>query len=268
MDIAKIRNVAFVGHGGVGKTSLVEAILFACGASTRLGKRGRRDHHHRLRPRRDQAQDLAEHRGRPSAIQGSPAQPDRHPRVRRLRRRRARRPAGGRGGGGGGGRGGRRAGADREGLEVRQRVRSAARDRHQPARPRAGRLLPHARVPAEAAEGPARADACPDRRARRLHGRGGPDRDEGPRAAPTARSRRPRSRPSSTDARQDLSREAGGGRRRDRRRSPREVSRGGLDRRGRDARRAAHGRSRRARSCPCCAAAATARHRRARRCST
>ena len=38
MDIAKIRNVTFVGHGGVGKTSLVEAILFACGASTRLGR--------------------------------------------------------------------------------------------------------------------------------------------------------------------------------------------------------------------------------------
>jgi elongation factor G len=38
MDIAKIRNVAFVGHGGVGKTSLVEAILFACGASSRLGR--------------------------------------------------------------------------------------------------------------------------------------------------------------------------------------------------------------------------------------
>jgi len=38
MDIAKIRNVAFVGHGGVGKTSLVEAILFACGATSRLGK--------------------------------------------------------------------------------------------------------------------------------------------------------------------------------------------------------------------------------------
>ncbi len=37
-DIARIRNVGFVGHGGVGKTSLVEAILFACGATTRLGK--------------------------------------------------------------------------------------------------------------------------------------------------------------------------------------------------------------------------------------
>ena len=38
LDIAKIRNVAFVGHGGVGKTSLVEAILFAAGAVTRLGR--------------------------------------------------------------------------------------------------------------------------------------------------------------------------------------------------------------------------------------
>jgi len=38
LDITKIRNVAFVGHGGVGKTSLVEAILFAAGALNRLGR--------------------------------------------------------------------------------------------------------------------------------------------------------------------------------------------------------------------------------------
>jgi len=37
-DISKIRNVGFAGHGGVGKTSLVEAILFATGATNRLGK--------------------------------------------------------------------------------------------------------------------------------------------------------------------------------------------------------------------------------------
>ncbi|HYB43013.1 MAG TPA: elongation factor G, partial [Candidatus Methylomirabilis sp.] len=38
LDIAKIRNIGVVGHGGVGKTSLVEAILAAAGATTRIGR--------------------------------------------------------------------------------------------------------------------------------------------------------------------------------------------------------------------------------------
>ena len=38
IEITKIRNVGFVGHGGVGKTSLVEAMLFASGAVSRLGR--------------------------------------------------------------------------------------------------------------------------------------------------------------------------------------------------------------------------------------
>jgi elongation factor G len=38
IDVSRIRNVGFVGHGGVGKTSLVEAILFRTGATTRLGR--------------------------------------------------------------------------------------------------------------------------------------------------------------------------------------------------------------------------------------
>jgi len=38
IDCARIRNVGFVGHGGVGKTSLVEALLFSVGAVTRLGR--------------------------------------------------------------------------------------------------------------------------------------------------------------------------------------------------------------------------------------
>ncbi len=38
LDIAKIRNIGMVGHGGVGKTSLVEGMLFAAGAVNRLGR--------------------------------------------------------------------------------------------------------------------------------------------------------------------------------------------------------------------------------------
>ena len=37
-DVAQIRNVAIVGHGQEGKTSLTEAILFNTGVLTRLGR--------------------------------------------------------------------------------------------------------------------------------------------------------------------------------------------------------------------------------------
>src|SRR5207247_1655080 len=36
IEIGKIRNVGVVGHGGVGKTSLVEALLFTAGAAVQV----------------------------------------------------------------------------------------------------------------------------------------------------------------------------------------------------------------------------------------
>ncbi|MGH7265564.1 MAG: elongation factor G [Candidatus Rokuibacteriota bacterium] len=38
IETSRIRNIGFVGHGGVGKTSLVEAILSRTGMTTRLGR--------------------------------------------------------------------------------------------------------------------------------------------------------------------------------------------------------------------------------------
>ena len=36
-ETQKIRNIALLGHGGVGKTTLCEAMLYAAGKSSRLG---------------------------------------------------------------------------------------------------------------------------------------------------------------------------------------------------------------------------------------
>ena len=37
-EVAKLRNVAIIGQGGTGKTTVADALLFAAGATTRLGR--------------------------------------------------------------------------------------------------------------------------------------------------------------------------------------------------------------------------------------
>ena len=37
-EVARLRNVAIVGQGGTGKTSVADALLFAAGAATRIGR--------------------------------------------------------------------------------------------------------------------------------------------------------------------------------------------------------------------------------------
>ena len=122
-ETANIRNVAVVGHGGCGKTTLVSAILFDTGRGQPPRPRGGRVHRHRLRPRRDRAQDQPPDRPGLGRVAQDQDQLPRRPRLRELPLRGALRAAGGGRGAGGGGRRGRGRGADREGLGLRRGVR-------------------------------------------------------------------------------------------------------------------------------------------------
>ena len=56
-----IHNVALISHGGAGKTSLAEALLYLSGGANRLGPRGRGHDDLGPRPRRDQAPHVRLH---------------------------------------------------------------------------------------------------------------------------------------------------------------------------------------------------------------
>ena len=192
-DIAKIRNVAIVGHGGVGKTSLVESILLAAGATTRLGKVDDGTTATDFDPDEikrkislNTAVAFCDYKGHRLNLIDTPGYGDFVADARA---------------------GLRVASAAVvvvdavAGVQVQtEKVWKFANeyglprvDRHQPPRPRAGRLQPHPRVAAEAPQGPPRAVPGADRQRGRLHRRRRPDRDEGPHHHGRQGRRRPRS---------------------------------------------------------------------------
>jgi hypothetical protein len=77
----RIRNVVVVGHGGSGKTTLIDACCHASGASKRHGSadRGHRAHH--VHPRRGRARHLHERVGGLRHLAGRQDQLHRHPRL-------------------------------------------------------------------------------------------------------------------------------------------------------------------------------------------
>ena len=92
----RIRNVALISHGGAGKTSLAEAMLFDAGAISRLGTVEAGTDDPRLGSRRAQAQPEHQPVDRLARARRRPHHPRRHARLRRLPGRCGRGPCRGR----------------------------------------------------------------------------------------------------------------------------------------------------------------------------
>ena len=103
-DAPSIRNVAVVGHGGCGKTSLVSAMLFDMGAVNRLGRVDDGTTVTDFDPDEIERKISLQTRARLRRVEEDQAQPARRPRLRELPVRGPGRPARGRRRAGGGGR--------------------------------------------------------------------------------------------------------------------------------------------------------------------
>ena len=180
-DAPNIRNLAIVGHGGCGKTTLVlRAPVRRLGREPARPRR-RRHHRHRLRPGRDRAKDQPAGRTRLRRVEEGQDQPDRLARLRELPLGGALGPARGRVRAGGGRRGRRHRGADREGLGLRERGRPRAARRGEPHGPRQRLVRAHARGHPEGVRARGGAARGADRRGQGVQGRRRPGVGQGPR---------------------------------------------------------------------------------------
>ena len=161
---ANIRNVALVGHGGAGKTSLAEALLLAAGATPRLGKVEDGTTVCDFDPEEQRRRISVSLALAPFELDGHKVNLLDAPGLRRLHRRRRRRAPGRRPRAVRRLRGRGRRGADRDRVEARRGARHPARDLRQQARPRARVVRAHARPAQGALRRRRRAAAPPDRR--------------------------------------------------------------------------------------------------------
>ena len=175
----KIRNVALIGHRGSGKTSLCEALLFEAGVINRLGRTTDGSTMTDFEPdEHEREMSIDADRG-VLRLPRPQDQPDRHARRPVVRRRHARRPARG-------GRRGRcrerrdgRGGPHRPPLAACEQGGAGPPRLREHARPRARRLLPHARLAQGGLRPARRRHRDPDRRRARDAWRRRPDRHEG-----------------------------------------------------------------------------------------